>query len=77
LATIGAAVLALCVLPWLFGLGARPSVATLVVTKGPFERRVVAEGNLVAAAATPVTAPVDAQGQLKVDWLVLDGTPAK
>jgi multidrug resistance efflux pump len=30
-----------------------------------------------AAEATPVTAPVDAQGQLKVAWLVPDGSPVK
>jgi RND family efflux transporter MFP subunit len=52
-------------------------VATLVVSKGPFSRQVVAEGNLVAAEATPVTAPLEAQGQLKVAWLVPDGTPVK
>jgi len=68
---------AVCVVPWLGRFGPRPDVATLVVSKGPFERRVVAEGNLVAAEATPVTAPVDAQGQLKVAWLVPDGTPVK
>lgn len=50
------------------------SVPTLVVRRAPFERRVVAEGNLEAAEATPVTAPVDAQGQLKVAWLVPDGS---
>jgi len=63
--------------PWLGRMGTRPDVPTLVVTKGPFARRVVAEGNLEAAEATPVTAPVDAQGQLKVAWLVPDGTPVK
>ena len=70
-------VVVVCVVPWLGRLGRRSDVATLVVAKGPFERRVVAEGNLVAAEATPVTAPVDAQGQLKVAWLVPDGTPVK
>jgi multidrug efflux pump subunit AcrA (membrane-fusion protein) len=76
-AGLGAAVLALGAAPWLGRLGARPDVPTLVVTKGAFARRVVAEGNLEAAEATPVTAPVDAQGQLKVAWLVPDGTPVK
>lgn len=73
----GLVVVAAGVLPWIGRLGSGPDVATLVVAKGPFERRVVAEGNLVAAEATPVTAPVDAQGQLKVAWLVPDGTPVK
>ena len=50
---------------------------TLVVSKAVFERRVVAEGNLEAAEATPVTAPLTAQGQLKVAWVVADGTPVK
>ena len=74
---VGAALLALAAL---LGIGRlrRPSdVPTLVVSKSGFERRVVAEGNLEAAEATPVTAPVDAQGQLKVAWLVPDGTPVK
>ena len=50
---------------------------TLVVSTAAFERRVVAEGNLEAVKATPVTAPLTAQGQLKVAWLVPDGTPVK
>ncbi len=50
---------------------------TLVVSAAPFERLVAAEGNLEAAEATPVTAPIDAQGQLKVAWLIPDGTPVK
>jgi len=59
------------------GLGGRPDVPTLVVAKAPFTRLVVAEGNLEATDATPVTAPIDAQGQLKVAWLVPDGSPVK
>jgi len=58
-------------------LGGRPDVPTLVVSKAGFERLVAAEGNLEAAEATPVTAPMEAQGQLKVAWLVPDGTPVK
>ena len=49
-------------------------VPTMVVKRAPFERRVVAEGNLEAADATPVTAPVEAQGQLKIAWLIPDGS---
>lgn len=58
-----------------FGAGAR--VPTMVVRRGPFERRVTAEGNLKASDSTPVTTPVDAQGQFKVAWLIPDGTPVK
>ena len=76
----GAAVLAL-----ILALGAlvlRPfggggDVPTLVVTRAPFAREVVAEGNLDAAEATPVTAPLEAQEALKVAWLVPDGTRVK
>ena len=64
---LGAAVWA----PWFRGGSAVP---TAVVEPAPFERRVVAEGNLEAAEATPVTAPVEAQGQLKIAWLVPDGS---
>ncbi len=71
------ALAALCAAPWLGRLRARPDVPTLVVSRASFERRVVAEGNLEAVEATPVTAPIDAQGQLKVAWLVPDGTPVR
>lgn len=73
----GVSVAVLAALPWIGRLGGRSNVPTLVVKAAPFERRVVAEGNLEAAEATPVTAPVDAQGQLKVAWLVPDGSPVK
>ena len=56
--------------PWRGGV----EVPTAVVKRAPFERRVVAEGNLEAAEATPVTAPVEAQGQLKIAWLIPDGS---
>jgi len=74
---VGAVVLALLASPWIGRLRSRTDVPTLVVSKAGFERRVVAEGNLEATDATPVTAPVNAQGQLKVAWLVPDGTPVK
>lgn len=74
---LGAVALAAAAIPWL-GFWRRSSdVATLVIAKGPFARHVVAEGNLVAKDATPVIAPHEAQGQLKVAWLVPDGTPVK
>jgi HlyD family secretion protein len=76
-AVAGAFVLVVGVAPWLGRLHGRTDVPTLVISKGAFERRVVAEGNLEAAKATPVTAPIDAQGQLKVAWLVPDGSPVK
>jgi RND family efflux transporter MFP subunit len=73
----GGAVVLLLASPWLGRFGRGSDVPTLIVTTAPFERRVAAEGNLEAAEATPVTAPIDAQGQLKVAWLVPDGTPVK
>jgi multidrug efflux pump subunit AcrA (membrane-fusion protein) len=63
--------------PWLARRSGASDVPTLVVARAPFERRVIAEGNLEAAEATPVTAPIDAQGQLKVAWLVPDGSHVK
>lgn len=40
-----------------------------------FERQVSAEGNLKAAQATPVAAPRDAPGGLRIAWLQKDGAP--
>jgi HlyD family secretion protein len=74
---VAVAVPALLAVPWLAHRTAASGVPTLVVARAPFERRVVAEGNLEAAEATPVTAPIDAQGQLKVAWLVPDGSHVK
>lgn len=72
-----AGIVALGVAPWVAHLRGAAGVPTLVVAKAPFERKVVAEGNLEAAEATPVTAPLEAQGQLKVAWLVPDGSRVK
>jgi len=73
-AAIAAAASAAALVPWISGWRGTPDVPTLTVKRETFERRVVAEGNLEAAQATPVTAPTDAQGQLKIAWLVPDGT---
>jgi multidrug efflux pump subunit AcrA (membrane-fusion protein) len=68
------AVFALGVAVWVPRWRDGADVPTAVVKRASFERRVVAEGNLEAAEATPVTAPVEAQGQLKIAWLVPDGS---
>jgi HlyD family secretion protein len=68
------AVFALGVAVWVPRLRGGSDVPTMVVKRAAFERRVVAEGNLEAAEATPVTAPVDAQGQLKIAWNIPDGS---
>lgn len=53
---------------------ARPEpVATAVVTRGDFVREVVAEGALRARRSTPLNAPREAEGPLKVAWLAPDG----
>jgi RND family efflux transporter MFP subunit len=72
--TIAALALAAAgVAPWVrFPGGA--GVPTYRVTRTTFERRIVAEGILEATSATPVTAPLDAEGQLKVAWVVPDGS---
>ena len=74
---VGTVALVACAAWWIGRAGGRPDVPTLVVSAAPFERLVAAEGNLEAAEATPVTAPIEAQGQLKVAWLIPDGTPVK
>ena len=69
-----AAILAVGAAVWLGGIRGASDVPTLEVARGAFERRVVAEGNLEAAAATPLSAPLEAQNALKVAWLVPDGS---
>jgi HlyD family secretion protein len=71
------AVVVIAAVPWLARSRGGTSVPTVTVTAAPFERRILAEGNLETAEATPVAAPLDAQGALKVAWLVPDGTSVK
>src|SRR5205823_1635296 len=42
-----------------------------------FARRVTAEGNLKSTKATPLSAPIGAPGQLKIAWIVPDGSLLK
>jgi HlyD family secretion protein len=48
----------------------------LTVSKGPFVRRVMAEGNLKAGRATPLVGPGTGLS-LKIAWLMDDGSPVK
>jgi RND family efflux transporter MFP subunit len=52
-------------------------VPTFRVEPVRFARRVTAEGNLKSTKATPLTAPTSAPGQLKIAWLVPDGSLLK
>lgn len=55
-----------------------PQVATYVVKKEPFVRRVVADGNLQSTKATPILTPDDGgMGPMKIAWLADDGTAVK
>ncbi len=56
------------------GLGGGLQVPAAPVTQGRFVRRVVAEGILKAVEATPLVAPLEAEGSLKIVWLVPDGS---
>lgn len=49
------------------------NVPTFRVEAVRFARRVTADGNLKSTKATPLSAPSDAPGQLKVAWIVPDG----
>ena len=49
------------------------NIATFQVEPATFVRRVTAEGNLKAKNATPVSAPQDAPGPLKIAWIADDG----
>lgn len=48
-------------------------VPTFRVSAGSFSRRVTAEGMLKAVNATPLTAPHDAPGPLKIAWIADEG----
>ncbi len=76
-AGLAAGVLVVWASIWAWRAGTRPDVPTIAVASGPFERHIEAEGNLKAAQAAPVIAPFEAQGQLKVAWLVPDGSKVK
>ena len=52
-------------------------VPTFRVEAVRFARRVTAEGNLKSTKATPLSAPHDAPGQLKIAWIVPDGAVLK
>ena len=52
-------------------------IATFRVEPANFVRRVTADGNLKAKNATPLSAPQDAQGPLKIAWIADDGTLVK
>ena len=54
-----------------------PSVPTYKVEAVRFSRRVTADGNLKSTKATPLSAPHDAPGPMKIAWIVPDGTLLK
>ena len=56
---------------------ASSSIPTMKVAGAPFVRRVTAEGNLKAVKATPLTAPSQAPGALKIAWIAEDGSLMK
>jgi multidrug efflux pump subunit AcrA (membrane-fusion protein) len=74
LALLPAAVLAWGASPFLREL-LPDEVPVASVRRGPFQRRVVAEGNLVPVEAVSVFAPAGAQGGLNIAWLLPDGSP--
>ena len=60
--------------PALRDWSAGDDVPVATVTEREFVRRVTAEGNLEAAKATPITAPIEMDGGAKIAWLAPDGT---
>ena len=61
-----------------FGLGRDSSdVPTFRVEPAPFVRRVTADGTLKAVEATPISAPQEAPGPLKIAWIAPDGALVK
>jgi len=53
------------------------TIPTYVVAPSNFVRRVTADGNLKAKSATPVSAPPDAPGPMKIAWIADDGALVK
>jgi hypothetical protein len=65
-------------LPLLVALGAcaeTPEVPTARVVERAFAREIVAEGHLQAKVSIKVTAPLDVDEALRLNWIVPDGTP--
>lgn len=56
---------------------APPDVPTTIVRKETLARRVTAEGTLEAKKATPLSAPSEAQGSMKIGWIIDDQSPVK
>jgi RND family efflux transporter MFP subunit len=54
-----------------------PAVPTYKVEVIRFTRRVTADGNLKSTKATPLVAPTNAPGPLKIAWIVPDGALLK
>jgi multidrug resistance efflux pump len=52
-------------------------VSSIRLRPEPFVRRVTAEGNLQAVRSTPISAPNDADGPLKIAWIADDGAPLR
>src|SRR4051812_6154223 len=55
----------------------RTDLPTFRAGPGFFVRRVTAEGNLKAVKATPLTAPMDTPGAMKIAWIADDGSVVK
>jgi RND family efflux transporter MFP subunit len=54
---------------------AAPDVPLYTVREEPFRRRVVAEGVLDSAEATPITTPSQVFGAVRIAWMVPEGAP--
>ena len=59
------------------GMTVGGKVPVFEVRRGAFIRKVTAEGNLEAVKATPLVAPMEAEGPLKIAWIVPDGSRVK
>jgi multidrug efflux pump subunit AcrA (membrane-fusion protein) len=49
-------------------------VPVATARREPFQRTIVAEGNLKASRATPIPAPLEAEGPLRIAWMLPDGS---
>jgi len=74
---VGVGLAVVTALSALHGMTAGDRVPVFKVRRGAFIRKVTAEGNLRAVKATPLVAPMEAEGPLKIAWIVPNGSPVK
>jgi len=69
----GIVIVVAAAIPALRSIGTGNSVPVCEVRRGDFVRTVIAEGNLKAETATPLSTPMEVRRSVKIAWLAPDG----